>query len=110
MEYQKKQEEKGEFFMFGVEGIVKPILEEMGLFKGVEVSVKEAFEKYLKSNPKGIGPLWKFKVIVAHELNLGVREVKNGDQIEFLFSFDPANDLLNYDPRHSQDRQSPEES
>ena len=96
--------------MYGIEGIAKPILEQMGLFKGAEVSVKEMFEKYLKACPKGIGPLWKFKVIVAHELNLSVREVKSGEQIDFLFSHDPANDLLNYDPRHSQDRQSPEES
>jgi len=80
--------------------IVKPILEEMGLFKGAEVSVKEAFEKYLKVCPEGIGPLHLFKAVVADDLHLAEKEVRiEGNLVDFLFYYNKNDDLLYYDPR-----------
>jgi hypothetical protein len=56
--------------MYEIEIFVKPILEEMGLYKGNDVSAKEIFEKYLNAFPQGIKLFWKFQVIIKHELNL----------------------------------------
>jgi hypothetical protein len=82
--------------------MVKPILEEMGLFNGTEVSVKKAFEEYLKKYPKGIGPLYAFKRIVAHDLHLCEKEVRvDGSVADFLFSYNVKDDLLYYDPRNA---------
>jgi hypothetical protein len=87
--------------MYGFEVYVRPILEEAGVFKGAEVSVKEVFEKYLEKYPQGIGPLWKFKAFVSHEFGLGTREVWSGDRVDILFTYNPIQDFLHYDPRHS---------
>ena len=90
-----------------IEKIVQPILEEMGLFKGTEVSAKEVFKKYLERCPKGVGPLGIFKGIVAHKLNIGVRTVHDGENQDFLFYSSPEDELFNYDPRMAKDRHIP---
>jgi hypothetical protein len=87
--------------MSDISVFVKPILEEMGLFTGNEVSVKETFEKYLKIHPHGIGPLGVFKEIMKHELSLTVKELRENDIVtDYLFIYKSKNDLLHYDPRH----------
>jgi hypothetical protein len=92
--------------MSHIELSVKPILEKMGLFNGKEISVKEVFEEYLKICPKGIGPLGAFKSIVAHKLNLDLKEIRNGNKMDLLFIYNKPYDeyynLLNYDPRTEQ--------
>jgi len=86
-----------------IELAVKPILKETGFFNGKEVSVKEVFEKYLQKFPSGIGPLGVFKKLVEYELNLGVKEIRNGNKTDFMFVCNKADEgydnLLNYDPR-----------
>ena len=84
--------------------VIKHILEEMGLFEGREVSVKEAFEKYLKCCPNGIGPLGRFKDIVALLFMLRVRI----DGVDIFFYRDPPNDLLDYDPRTIDEKHHPQ--
>jgi hypothetical protein len=84
--------------MSEIENNVKPILKEMGLFEGKDVSVKEAFEKYLTKNPRGIGPLGVFMRITAYKLNLEIQE----NNLDYMFISSPEDkslDLLNYDPR-----------
>jgi len=73
-----------------IEAVVKPILEEMGLYKGNEVSAKDIFEKYLLAFPQGIKPLWKFQIIVMHELKIYVKSrlFEGPDEI-YVFSHDP---------------------
>ena len=89
--------------MYGIEGILKPILKEMGLYEGKEVSVKEAFEKYLKAYPKGIGPLWKFKTIASKVLNINVEETDHGENYNMVFTCSSyeleRQEYLEYDPR-----------
>jgi hypothetical protein len=86
--------------MLGIENVMKPIFEEMGLFEGKEVSVKKAFEKYLKACPHGIGPLGVFKGIMAYKLNLTVKEMCVDEKVvDYFFIYKSENSLLNYDPR-----------
>jgi len=86
--------------MSGIETVMKPILEEMGLFKEKEVSVKGAFEKYLKVCPHGIGPLGVFKGIIAYKFNLTVKEVRvDGKAVDLFFVYKQKDNLLDYDPR-----------
>jgi hypothetical protein len=88
--------------MSDIELIVKPILEELGLFNGKEVSVKETFEKYLKICPHGVGPLGVFKKIVAYKLNLADKETRvDGKVTDYLFIYEYKNDIRYYDPRVS---------
>ena len=84
---------------------VKPILEEMGLYDGAEISVKEAFEIFLEIYPKGIGPFGTFMCLVQDGLGLRVREVIDEDKIDYLFSYvpNPKKNYLNYDPRKNAD-------
>jgi len=90
--------------MFDISAFVKPILEEMGLFTGKEVSVKKLFEKYLEVCPNGIGPLGVFKKMMEHELCLSLKEVKkvyvDNEIVDYLFICKPINNLFYYDPRH----------
>jgi len=87
--------------MLFIVNIVKPILEEMGLFNGKEVSVKEVFDKYLKIDPNGIGPLGVFKGIIAYKLRLTVKEkLINNELVDFVFIYNSNNVLLDYDPRN----------
>jgi len=86
--------------MLGIENLVKPILEEMGVFNGKEVSVKEAFDKYVKAFPSGIGPLGVFMKIIERKLPVTVKNVRSdGKIVDYLFIHKPVNDLLYYDPR-----------
>jgi hypothetical protein len=86
--------------MSGFELDVKPILEELGLFNGKEVSAKKAFENYLKAFPDGIGPLGVFIGLSRNKFNLNVKKVFDGGiLVDFIFSFHLKNGLLNYDPR-----------
>lgn len=83
-----------------VEVFVKPILEEMGLFNGKDVSVKETYEKYLKIRPRGLGPLGVFKRAVEYKLQIFVKKVLiDGNIADYLFIYKPENNILNYDPR-----------
>ena len=84
-----------------IELAVKPILKEMGLFEGKEVSVKKVFEKYLEKFPKGIGPLGAFMHVVEHKFNLDIKKIYAEDKIDFVFSYshNSENDILCYDPR-----------
>ncbi|MDR2941736.1 MAG: hypothetical protein LBV17_03995 [Treponema sp.] len=95
--------------MYEIETVVKPILEELGMYGGNDVSAKLIFEKYLDVLPRGIKPFWKFQVIVKYELSLfektttydGVDYVEtfscrpeenthsNGDPLEFFKSMIP---------------------
>jgi len=85
--------------MSGIEIVVKPILEGMGLFNGKEVSVKEAFEKYVKAFPNGIGPLGVFMKIIEHKFPISVKKVRSdGKIVDYLFACN-ENNLLYYDPR-----------
>jgi len=87
--------------MSDIEIIVKPILEEMGLFDEKEVSVKEAFEKYLKVCPDGIGPLGVFKGVIEYKFKLSVKKVYADDKLtDYLFIYKPYNNLFDYDPRN----------
>jgi hypothetical protein len=89
--------------MQGIELDVKPILEEMGFFNETEVSVKEVFEKYLKACPEGIGPLGVFMGVLRHKFDLNVKELRDENTvIDFILSYNPKYDLLNYDPRNRQ--------
>jgi len=92
--------------MSQVELTVKPILEEMGLFKGKEVSVKETFVKYLNRSPEGIGPLGVFMKVVSYKLNLDVKEIRDGEKRDFMFVYDQRaaqrSDLFYFDPRIQQ--------
>ena len=83
-----------------IEIVMKPILEGMGLFKGKKVSVKEAFEKYLKVCPQGIGPLGVFKGIIAYKFNLTVKEMRvDGKAVDLFFVYKQKDNLFDYDPR-----------
>jgi len=97
---------------FGMEECLKPILLEMGLYEGKEVSVKEAYDRYIKACPKGIGPLWKFKTIASSKLEIGTKEVKDGSNYDLFFTCPrymlKRQELLNYDPRYCQCRQAQE--
>ena len=89
-----------------IESVVKPIFDEMGIFEGKEVPVKEVFDKYLVLCPDGIGPLSLFMGIVSRsKLDIRVKEVGDGDKTPFNFMFyyshNPKRELLNYDPRNS---------
>jgi len=88
--------------MSHIELTVKPILEEMGLFKGKDVSVKDAFVKYLNCYPKGIGPLGVFMRAVEDKLNLNVKEIRNGGKRDFMFVYSQRDDVLYFDPRAHQ--------
>jgi len=88
--------------MSHIELTVKPVLEEMGLFKGKDVSVKDAFVKYLERYPKGISPLGVFMRLVEDKLNLDVKEIYDGNKKDFMFVYRQADDLLDFDPRIQQ--------
>jgi len=92
--------------MSHIESAVKPILEEMGLFKGKNVSVKDAFLKYLDRFPKGVGPLGLFMKLVEHELDVDVKEIRDGDKEDFMFVYNQRaarrNTFFNFDPRTQQ--------
>lgn len=83
---------------------VKPILEEMGLYEGNEVSVKKAFEKYIKAFPDGVGPFSDFKGMLEDELCLDTKILYDeGIATDYLCSYNKKKDmldkLLRYDPR-----------
>jgi len=70
-----------------IEKAVRPILEKMGLYRGNEVSAKDLFEKYILAFPQGIKPLWKFQIIVKHELNIHVKSLLfDGPDEIYIFS------------------------
>jgi len=76
--------------MHEIEAVVKPILEEMGLYKGNDVSAKDLFEKYLNAFPQGIKTFWKFEAVVEYELSLFVKSMlfEGPDEI-YILSCDP---------------------
>jgi len=78
-----------------IEKAVKPILEEMGLYRGNEVSAKDIFEKYIHAFPQGIKPLWKFQTIVMHEFHIYVKSrlFEGSDEI-YTFSRNPPEDTI----------------
>jgi len=80
--------------MYEIVTIVKPILEEMGLYKGNDVSAKDLFDKYLVASPQGIKTFWKFQIIVKYEFNLFVKSIifdVNSDEIYLLSCKFPEN-------------------
>jgi len=94
--------------MSEIKTLVKPILKEMGLFSGKNISVKKAFEKYLKICPHGIGPLGVFKSIISRNFNLDVEKVLENDKVvDFLFIYKQENDVLYYDPRSNETSKTP---
>ena len=76
--------------MHEIKTIIKPILEEMGLYNGNDVSAKDLFDKYLNSFPNGIKIFWKFEIIVKYEFNLFVKAVLfEGSEEIYILSLEP---------------------
>ena len=82
-----------------IEKAVKPILTDLGLFNGKEVSAKEVFGKYLERFPKGVGPLGVFIRLVENKFSLKTEFNDTNTDFVFSYSHDPERDLLEYDPR-----------
>lgn len=93
--------------MFGMEGVVKPIVEEMGLYKGARVPAKAVYDQYFaEMRGHGIQPFGKFVVIAQAQLALrAVLEEADGGP-EYFFERDRVAELSTYVPHCNQDRPS----
>jgi hypothetical protein len=86
--------------MFGMEGVVKPIVEEMGLYKGAEIPAKAVYDRYFAGmGGHGIRPFGKFVAIAQTQLNLrAVVKEKDGEP-ECFFKLDRIAEMSTYVPR-----------